>query len=103
MSTLSDKIITDFFSFINRVKIYTASILNKLSPLLQAIVSRIKNYSISKQNQLILNKRYIELAKYVHKMNLNSDKTDFSHDEEFNRLTKDISIMESYIDEIEKK
>ena len=59
--------------------------------------------AISKQNQLILKKRYVELAKYVYKINLDSKKTDFSHDEEFNRLIKNIRLMESYIGEIEKK
>ena len=103
MSTLSDKIITDFSSFINRIRNYATSVLNKLSPLFRTFVSRVKNYSISKQNQLILKKRYVELAKYVYKINLDSKKTDFSHDEEFNRLIKDIRLMESYIGEIEKK
>ena len=76
---------------------------DKLAPLFRTLVSRVKSYSISKQNQLILRKRYIELARYVYNMKSNNSKTDFSHDEEFSRLIKDISLMRSYVDEIEKK
>ena len=76
---------------------------DKLAPLFRTLVSRVKSYSISKQNQQLLRKKYIELARYVYNMKADNNKTDFSHDEEFSRLIKDISLMRSYIDEVEKK
>ena len=103
MSALSDKIISDAVRNINSLKLSIKSHIKKIIPLFKNAISSFKTYFLYKQNEMILKRRYINLAEYIYNKKISSGKTDFSHDDEYSRLITDITLIKSYIDEIEKK
>ena len=103
MSILSDKILADARSYTISIKIKFISTFNRILILFRSIFSKINFYILSRQNEILLKKRYVDLAKYIHTSNNNDKKTDFSHDNRFDYLLNEIDVIQSFIDDTDKK
>ena len=102
MASILDDYIDSLISKKKENKQKITDFIDKLKKNSKKINNKSRNRFEIEKNRINLKKKYYELGKYISNKFINDDMSDFSYEEKYNSLNKEIEKIKDYIFNIKK-